>query len=294
MALVWSPSSPRSPSPPDDGVCASDRLPGPLPEYPTDATTGVPPGTRLKMVRGDYHTSSDGEVIDRLHITGRLYVDHDDVTVKCTRVRKMTVNRGTDLRMWLSTLGDPNGVREGAALKSENYTLRRVEILGTFDGLKAEGDVDVRDSYIHDLFRTRDRSQDSGMTHNDGVQIDKGSDMVFKHNTFYGWSFSDGERAGAHILKEPYGDGSGYMTSAFMIAAGRGDVKDVLIEDNLIRGRTSKPIIAVEERGKDIVDLRIIDNVLGRENRDYPQVFAVVDHATVKGNVFLDGDKVRR
>ena len=160
----------------------------------------------LRTVSGDFHTSSDGQLISGLNITGRLYIDHDNVKVRCTRVWGMTTTTRLGFQMWSSTLGDPNGVREGSALKYSNYTLRRVNIMGTFDGLKAEGNVDVRDSYIHDLYRTTDTSTPNGVTHNDGVQINKGSNMVFKHNSFYMWSFTDGQNAGANLLKSPYGD----------------------------------------------------------------------------------------
>jgi hypothetical protein len=276
------------------GPCASDDLPDRLKTWPDAVTTGVPAGTSLRTVAGDYHTKEDGEIVDRLDITGRLYVDHDDVKVKCTRVRRLTTNNGTGLQMWLSTLGDPRGAREGSALKWSHYTLRRVNIMGTTDGLKAEGDVDVRDSYIHDMFRTADSSQPSGITHNDGVQIGRGSNMVFKHNTFHAWSFTEGQSAGANLLESPFGDGAGYMTSAFLVAADRGPVGNVLIQGNLIRGRTSKPVIVVERDGYEVTRLRILDNVMGSENRDFPQLFAVDEDAVVRRNVLLAGAAVER
>ncbi|MFP5345795.1 MAG: hypothetical protein ACLGIA_02015 [Actinomycetes bacterium] len=286
--LVSIPGEPKPPSG-DAAACASDELPAPLREHPGPETAGVPAGVSLRRVDGDYHTSRDGEVVDRLLITGRLYIDNDDVKVKCTEVRRMTVNSGKGLEMWLSTLGDPNGVSEGSALASTNYTLRRVNILGTIDGLKADGDVDVRDSYIHDLFRTGDPNQESGVTHNDGVQIGKGSDIVFRHNTFHIWTFEKGQKAGENLFKSPFGNGVGYATSAFLIGASTGQVRDVLIKDNVIRGRTSKPFIVSEKNGYRVKGLRIVDNVLGRESRDYPVMFAGVQDATVEGNVFVDG-----
>ena len=264
--------------------CDSDRLPESLEQYPDASTAGVPEGTELTVVDGDYHTETDGEIIDRLEIKGELFIDHDDVKVKCTRVWEMTTNEGDNLKMWLSTLGDPEGVDNGSALKKSDYTLRRVEIMGTYDGLKAEGDVDVRDSYIHDLYRTKDDSQDNGWTHNDGVQIDRGSDMTFKNNTFDMWSFTDGERAGEHLFKTPYGNGDGYTTSAFMITGKK--VDDVLIEDNLIRGRTSRAVHVT--RAKDGVE--VIGNTVGREGRDYPEAFSVTAGTEVEDNVFDNGE----
>jgi len=270
---------------PDPGEpCESNRLPKSLEQHPDATTAGVPEGTKLTTVDGDFHTKTDGQVIDRLEITGELFIHHDDVKVKCTRVWEMTTNEGDNLKMWLSTLGDPEGVDNGSALKKSDYTLRRVEIMGTYDGLKAEGDVDVRDSYIHDLYRTKDDNQDNGWTHNDGVQIDRGSDMVFKHNTFDMWSFTDGESAGEHLFKTPFGNGDGYTTSAFMITAKK--VDDVVIEDNLIRGRTSRAVHVT--RAKNGVE--VIGNIVGREGRDYPEAFAVTAGTEVEDNVFDNGE----
>ena len=270
----------------EPGICDRTELPAPLTLFPGPGNTGVPPETDLRVLEGDFHTHTDGQVVSGLDIRGRLYIDHDNVTVTCTRVHRMTTNNGTGLRMWSSTLGDAHGVREGSALKWRDYTLRRVDIFGTFDGLKAEGNVDVRDSYIHDLYRTSDNTQPNGMTHNDAVQIGQGSDMTFVNNTFYTWSFTDGETAGTHLLKTSYGDGSGYMTSAFMITDGLGPVRNVVIKGNLIRGRASKYIFVL--RGA--TDVQVIDNTFGRDNRDYPKLLAVNSATSIVGNTVLPAD----
>jgi 3-phytase len=268
--------------------CAPTTLPGPLADYPSAKTTGVPAGTSLTRVNGDYHTKAAGEVVDRKEITGRLYVDHANVKVKCSRILDgvqvgSSSNTSRNLQMWLSTVGDPKGIRAGSAVRYGGFTLRRVNILGTFDGMRVYGNVDVRDTYIHDLYRTTDTTQSNGMTHNDGVQISGGSNNVFKHNTFDMWSFTDGEQAGAHTGKSGYGDGKGYLTSAFMVVPGSTKVSAV-IEDNVIRGRASKYIHANAN-----ASLQIVNNKMGRDNRDYPMLFAVSSSpSTVKGNVFLD------
>jgi hypothetical protein len=266
--------------------CASTELPPALDAWPSAENTGVPAGASLTVVEGNFRTSRAGQVVTGLDIRGDLYVDHDDVTVTCSRVHGITTNSGLRLRMWQSSLGDPQGVREGSAVKFSDYTLRRVDIQGTFDGLKAHGNVDVQDSYIHDLYRTTDPSTPNGMTHNDGVQVSPGAHMVFRHNTFHMWSFTDGQSAGVHPVTSSYGDGAGYTTSAFMIADDSATVSDVLIENNMIRGRASKYLIITGR----VDDVRVVGNVLGRENRDYPMVFGLnpIGSVTLSGNVFFD------
>lgn len=265
-------------------ICSTNQLPGPLANYPDEKTTGVPPGITLTAVKGDYHTKADGEVVDRRNISGVLYVDNNNVTVKCSRVRVQVRNNATNLHIWSTTIGDVNGVRGGSGLTAKNYTARRLNVFGTIDGLKAEGNVDVRDSYIHDMFHTTDSSQQSGVTHNDGIQIGLGANMVIQHNTIYAWSFSAGQTAGANLLKTPYGDGAGYMTSAIIIKDNRGPTRKILIEDNLIRGRASKYIVSNGSPGS----VRLINNRFGREDRDFPQLYSNNNSVIAGKNVFFD------
>ncbi len=44
-------------------------------------TTGVRPGTRLRSVDGDVHTSFPGQVVTGVAVRGTVYVDHSDVLV---------------------------------------------------------------------------------------------------------------------------------------------------------------------------------------------------------------------
>jgi hypothetical protein len=280
------PPSATSPVVPAADQCQGSTLPPPLQSFPDASNTGVPPQTSLTGVQGDLHTSDGGQVISGLNISGALVIDHNDVTVTCSRIHGGIINHGARLRVWSSDLGDPSGVGTGAGIKSASYTLRRVQIQGTVDGIRADGDVDVRDTYVHDLFYTSDSGQASGMTHNDTVQITQGSHMVFAHNTFAAWSFHQGQTAGANTWKTPYGDGAGYCTSAIMISNPGTLVSGVVFQDNMIRGRASKYVIVVGP----VSGVSIVGNRMGRENRDYPRLFGIATSSpvTVSGNVFYD------
>ena len=100
-------ATPTATAPGGSDVCATTSLPGPLSGYPNASNTGVPTGMTLRTVSGDFHTSSDGQLISGLNITGRLYIDHDNVKVRCTRGRGMTTTTRLGFQMWSSTLGDP-------------------------------------------------------------------------------------------------------------------------------------------------------------------------------------------
>ena len=283
------PSTPAPPPPaaqPSGDLCAAGALPPPLTAMPNADNTGVPASVGLHQVNGDLKTTGAGQVISGLDISGALVVTHDDVTVTCSRIRGGVINQARGLRLWATDIGDPSGNSVGAGIKSTSYTLRRVEIQGVIDGMRAEGDVDVRDTYVHDLYYTSDSGQASGMTHNDIVQMTQGAHMVFEHNTFAAWSFHQGQTAGANLWATPYGNGDGYCTSIVMISNQSATVSDVVFRDNLMRGRASKYVIVVGQ----VSGVSVVGNRMGRETRDYPQLFGI--HAgsavTVSGNVFYD------
>ena len=275
------PTPTPKPAPSADASCASTTLPGPLKTYPDATTTGVPAGTSLTSVNGDYHTQSNGEVVSQRDVSGTLFVDHDDVKIKCTHIGEMVeVNGGnTGMQMWLSTVGNPTGAGGPAGVRNSDFTLRRVEILGTTDGMRIYGNVDVQDSYIHDLYSKPSSSQSSGWTHNDGAQISGGDNTTIKHNTFDCWSFREGQSAGVNLNKT---NGDGYMTSCFMIVPGSEKVTAV-IDDNIIRGRASK-YLHINSNAK----VQVTNNKFGRENRDYPNLCSCSSSATWSGNTFLD------
>lgn len=273
-----------SPSP----LCISDTMPGPLTAQPDATNTGVPVGETLTTISGDYHTKKDGEVVANKNITGRLYIDHANVIVKCTQVLRMTTVLKTGAKLWNVNLGDRKGSGEGSAIKTSNYTLRRANVVGTLDGLKIDGNVDVQDSFIHNMFYQKDSTQPGGYSHNDGMQMGKGSNVLVKHNTFYMWSFKAGQVPEVNDGKTPYGDGAGYMTSAILIKGQNCayDISNVTIEDNLFRGRAAKYIYVLCRTS----GVKIINNKWGRESRDYPLLIAKDPKypATITGNTYFD------
>jgi hypothetical protein len=57
-----------------------------------------------------------------------------------------------------------------------SYTARRVHCTGGADGFKANSNVLIEDSYVHNL-------RESPGSHNDGVQTTGGSNVVVRHTT---------------------------------------------------------------------------------------------------------------
>jgi hypothetical protein len=130
-------------------------------------------------------TSSNGQVIDALDITGNVIVNHDNVTVKRCRVN--------------ATAGDigcifPTAPRSGVIIEdceldgndetglmgvfdATGFTVRRCNIHHVGDGLDINGNCEARDNWIHDL------SNPPPDPHSDGIQVNiEAANVSIIHN----------------------------------------------------------------------------------------------------------------
>lgn len=150
--------------------------------YPDETNTGVKPGVSLTTV-STYTADDDGEVVQNLLITEQLRIRANNVTVRNVRISTNTYypidysgNSYTGLVVEDSEIiGTSSAVTAGMSFT--NYTARRVEVYGTADGFKADQNVIIQDSYIHNLRVT-------SSSHNDGIQATGGSNVQVRHNTF--------------------------------------------------------------------------------------------------------------
>jgi hypothetical protein len=94
------------------------------------------------------------------------------------------------------------------------YSLRRVEVRNTNDGLRMATNASVQDSWIHDMTRMDD-------LHPDAIQSTGGSGIVIRHNTLAPRNTTTGDRNNAAIML-----GSEQAPG----------LTDVLIEDNVLSG----------------------------------------------------------
>jgi hypothetical protein len=129
--------------------------------YPSAANTGVPAGTKLTAVNGEYKTSRNGQVISGLDITSTLVINHDNVVVRNSRIRDRVDYRstsGTSLIIEDSEIGPdgcPGSISAGnpsdypLVYYSGWYTLRRVHLHGDEDLLRTSyGTTVVQDSFL--------------------------------------------------------------------------------------------------------------------------------------------------
>lgn len=172
---------------------SSVNIPGP-------ANTGVPSNVMLKRHDGDWAINTAGTVIDGWDVHGNIVVNAPNVTIRRSIVRGrvpkanaegIITNYGasnTNLLIEDTTIIPefPTDAHEG--FKGANATLRRVEITNTVDGIGVHGNnFRLEQSWIHDLhYYTPFALQPDNQTHNDGIQIHGGTNIVIRGNTING------------------------------------------------------------------------------------------------------------
>jgi hypothetical protein len=165
---------------------------------PSAATTGVPAGYPLVRHDGDITVTKDGTVLNGLDVHGFVTVRADNVKITNSIVRG---GRAKGFATGLITnYGNPGLVIEDVDLRAEfpsvyfdgikgnNFTARRVHVVGNVDSIKIHGDnVKVEDSLLENTtYYASDPHQDGGETHNDNIQILQGRNLMISGNTIRG------------------------------------------------------------------------------------------------------------
>lgn len=235
--------------------------------WPDATNSGVRDQAALER-SGSVTVTTDGAVIENLDINGRIIVKADNVTIRNVRVTgnasHLIRNHGRDLLVEDTTLIGQRPCAAGIAFT--NYTARRVDISGCADGLKANSDVVIEDSYIHELRKW------SG-THNDGIQGTGGSNIVIRNNRIEG------------PLRA--------SVSAIKFDSLNRHLDNVTIEENLIAGGGFSIYLEAGEGMDPPTNARIINNVFVEGSMTWNWIR--VDHdrsQLVSGNVWDDGRPV--
>jgi hypothetical protein len=118
--------------------------------FPGPGNTGVPAGTVLTVVNGDYSVTTPNAKVDALDIRGTLYIKADGVTVTRVKVRS-SVQTDTGSRSF--TVTDSELHSDSLNFKvfynaDANFTALRNEISGGASGGQCS-DCVLRDNWIH-------------------------------------------------------------------------------------------------------------------------------------------------
>jgi hypothetical protein len=168
-----------------------------LPKYPKPSCTGVPAGTKLTELplnvdNDSYAIRKPNAVIDRVHIAGNLLIWAPGVTVTNSQIDGTVYNEqdSTDYPYTISdsTIGLPGKCITQPGLTYDNYTARRIKVLGHDDGFRIDtpGHVRVYDSYAKLCWNPPSIAPPDG-SHSGGIQAECKEgvchDSVFVHNT---------------------------------------------------------------------------------------------------------------
>jgi hypothetical protein len=213
----------------------------PAPAHPNADCTGVPAGTTLTELPlnldGEaYQVTTNGAVLDSVHIAGFLLINADNVTVKNSKVDQMisTVN-GNDVYHGPTLIQDTTiGPDTGPCINNQgitgnDFTALRIEIQNISTGFQASsvngmtthtGPVIVRDSFAVNCGTPPEVTPPDG-SHASGFQGCVGVDCVdvtLDHNTL--------------------DDRNLYHTAPITVGAGAGIVTGLTLTNNFLLGGT--------------------------------------------------------
>jgi hypothetical protein len=218
---------------------------GRAPGFPDTSDTGVPADVELTP-SGSIVVDEPGAVFDGLDVAGTVTVRADDVIIRNTRIR-------TSSPIPVRVVGARNLVIEdseidgkgsaGPAIAFSGYTLRRVHIHDVTEGPRiAGGNVTIVDSLIDGLIH-------KGGRHTDVVQVVSGKNILLRRNTLQAFNPDQGT----------------FGNAAFMFGEEEGEVRDCLVEGNLMNGGN----FTVNGGGGGTTGASCVfrDNALGRDFR---------------------------
>ena len=222
--------------------------------FPDATTTGVPAGTVLTVVNGDITVDTPGMVIDGKDIRGCVLVRVPGVVIKNSRVSCPNASNavssfdgvydGTPLTIQDTEVTCLDG--PGTAIGDTHIRALRLDVHGCENGFDLDMNIDVEDSYVHDLYNTATNHLDDiqfGIGHcpcTGGTYIPGALDVTIRHNTLYsrGLDHTDG-------------------TSA-IISNRSGADTNILIDNNLMAGGAYT--LYCEQDGTTGVNYRVTNN----------------------------------
>lgn len=250
---------------------------------PGPGNTGVPAGTKLKVVTGDQTYAKSNQVISGLDIRGYVRITGRNVTLRNSIVRGgakrcnanvISVEGSARIERTEIRPTNPNACLDG--IRGSNLTMVGLNIHGVVDGIKAGANVLLQDSYIHDLsWFASDPNQGGGETHNDAVQSFGTRNITLRHNT---------------LLAGSQGNAAWQVTQD-----DGGTATSLRVENNWLDGGGCTLNFAHKGGPTPMTGIHIVGNRFGRgSTHDCPILISTQTRLTRNsGNVFVDtGDPI--
>lgn len=249
-----------APAPAPTKAPAPAPAPAPVPAPPSSGTpgsgnTGVPAGTKLTVHNGDLNITTAGTVINGLDIRGLVKISAPNVTIKNSVIRGKKL---TGVAPLINNLGGHAGLKisdtelfpstaspYAMGIYGYNFTATRVNIHGVIDSIHLTGgNVSIDRSWLHDnLHYAKDPNHGGSPSHDDSIQIQKGSNISVTNSNI-----------------------SGAFNSGIQITQDTGRVSNFTFTGNYANGGGCTVNIAEKSYGP-VLGVKIADNKFGRDTK---------------------------
>lgn len=244
---------------------------------PVAANTGPPDGITLRTIDGDVVLKEPGEVLDSVRVNGSVRVTAPGVTIRNSYIAGRAglswgqpliyAGSGTSagLRIVRTEVAPADASWIVSGIYGFGFTAVAVDVHHVIDQVHIFGDdVTVSESWLHDNYHGPDPEQANEETHDDNVQVQRGSNIVLKGNSL----------SGAH-------------NAALQVTQGTGVVSNLVVSDNWVAGGGCSLNIADGTLGA-IRDLSVVGNRFGASGFDCPILLtpATKASARIAGNVW--------
>jgi hypothetical protein len=240
-------------------TAAPAPTPQPSTGWPNATNTGVPAGTKLTVHDGNLVVNEANAVISGLEIRGTVTINAPGVVIKNSKI----VGGSTAGSLGLInnfeskasfTIVDSEIYAATPSIKwngifGSNFTAERVNVHGVVDSVKVLGsNVTIRDSWLHGNthYASGDAYQNGGATHDDSIQIQAGTNLLFEGNRI-----EDATNAGIQITQD----------------TSRTTLGSITLRDNYLQGGSCTVNIA---KTPAVVKPTLTGNTFGPERKSKP------------------------
>jgi hypothetical protein len=180
----------------------------------------------MTNVSGDLNVYTAGAVIDGKNVSGCILAHVPGVVVKNSKASCIhTADAARTSTPWMTIEDSEVDCRNApstSAVGDSNFRALRLNIHGCENGLDADGNADIEDNYIHDLYQ-------STAAHTDGLQsAASGTNLTINHNRIY----ADTPALCAGV------SGCGGNSAIFVPDKAQGLTTNATISNNLLAGGT--------------------------------------------------------
>ena len=246
------PTTPTTPAPTTPApTTPAPTTPPPTGGIATAASTGVPSGVNLAASSGSMNITKDGTVVEGKNISGGIWIDADNGTIKSSRIAGsgfavIQIKNGSKGVKIQNVEIDGKGAQAGSMGVIGPADVSGADITGVENGLTPGSGSVLTNNYVHGL-------KSPGSPHYDGIQIDGGlSNITISRNNI--------------DMREHT------QTSAVMIDNYFGPISNIKVDGNRLVGGGYTVYSDGQFSGGSISGVSFTNNVLGKGYYGYASI----------------------